>query len=157
MLGLEAIPMLLEKEFILLDVDVSTSHEVIDLLASLLIKSGRVRDCFGQACKEREASYPTGIPAAVMGLAIPHTSVEYVLEPAIAVARLRKPVTFVEMGTPDAPLGVQLVIMLAVKNPNDQLDTLQKLMMIFQDEEILRHIQSCSSVESLHESLYFLN
>jgi len=149
--------MLLEKEFIRTDVNASSAHQVIELLSGILVKGGRVKESFCVACEERETRYPTGIPAAGIGLAIPHTTTDHVIEPAIAVARLQNGVRFTEMGTLDTPLDVELVIMLAVQNPNTQLDTLQRLMAVFQDSEVLRQIRECDTVDGLHQLLMFLN
>lgn len=112
----------------------STVEAVLRALAARLLASGAVTDGFETAVLERERKYPTGLPT-VIPAAIPHTDPEHVIEPGIAVATLREPVDFGEMGgSGDATVPVRLVVMLVLREAHAQLDALQHLIQALQDE-----------------------
>lgn len=56
------------------------------------------------------------------------------------------------MGTDDTEIDVKVVFMLAVKEPQEQLQLLEKLMTIFQDKNILNNIVDLSE-ESVSDLL----
>ena len=79
-----------------------------------------------QALKDREAEFPTGINTGEKGVAIPHTDVSHVNKKGIAIATLKQPVEFVEMGTDDEYVNAQVVFMLAV-DEKGHLELLQAI------------------------------
>lgn len=114
--------------------DRSAVERVLRTLAARLLASGAVTAGFEAAVLERERRYPTGLPT-VIPAAIPHTDPEHVIEPGIAVATLREPVDFGEMGgSGDATVPVRLVVMLVLREAHAQLDALQHLIQALQDE-----------------------
>ena len=86
------------RELIEIDLDVKTSHEVIERLSKLLYKGGYVKDSFLDAVIEREKQYATGIPLDPVGIAIPHTDGIHVKKRAVAVGILANPIKFGTMG-----------------------------------------------------------
>jgi PTS system galactitol-specific IIA component len=66
----------------------SDSKDVITHLGKLLFDAGYVRDSFVDAALDRESRLPTGLPlSGDVNAAIPHTEVEHVLKPGLAIAR----------------------------------------------------------------------
>lgn len=108
---------------------------VLDDISQLLYKNGYVKESYTQAIKEREAIFPTGLNTTTFGIAIPHTDSKHVNEATIAVGVLKKPVTFQEMGAEDVEVPVRLVFMLAIKEPDKQLETLQSVISLIENEE----------------------
>ena len=69
----------------------SDSKDVITHLGNLLFEAGYVRESFVEAALDRELRLPTGLPlSGDVNAAIPHTEVEHVLKPGLAMATLTK-------------------------------------------------------------------
>lgn len=51
------------------------------------------------------------------------------------------------MGDKDSKVNVELVFMLAMKKPHEQVQTLQNLINLFQDEEAVNKLKTCKNVD----------
>lgn len=131
-----------KRELTFSKVSCKDSNEIIHYLADKLFEVGDVNADFEQAVKDREKVYPTGLPIGKISVAIPHTDVKYVKSPAIAIATLKNPVGFKNMANNKEVIDVKMVVMLAMKEPHSQVDMLQKLMGLFQNQELLEKIYS---------------
>lgn len=134
--------LILDESNILLNLDVSTNDEVLEVIAKNLIKNGYVKDTFLNAIIEREKIFPTGLPTEGVQVAIPHTDIEHVNKKTISVGVLKRPVDFSMMGGSGDTVPARLVFMLAMDEAHSQLELLQKLMGIFQEKKILEYIVS---------------
>lgn len=92
--------------------------------------------------------FPTGLPLESMGVAIPHTDPEHVIEATIAVATLARPVPFKMMGNDAKSVATHIVFMLAIKDPSKQITFLEKLMQLFQDEERMKQLLVASKEDA---------
>lgn len=131
-----------EDDLILTNLNVADRWEAIDELASLLLEKGYVRDTYLERVKEREREFPTGLPTEPVGVAIPHAEVEHCIKPAIAVAILANPISWIEMATNDSVLDVQVVLALAITEPDRQVKFLQRAMDFFTGGENLTQLVS---------------
>jgi PTS system galactitol-specific IIA component len=138
---------MLRKEFILLDMDCKDSQEAIRTLAQTFVRYGAVKESFVEAVLEREKNYPTGLPAVAFDIAIPHTVSKHVIQPVMAVGILRKPVEFHQMGSPDIILHPQVLFMLAISDPKEQLSLLRRIMKLLQNEKLLNGVKSVRTPE----------
>lgn len=141
----------LKDDLVLMDIEASNAEEVIEILGSKLYQGGYVKQSYIQAIKDREKKFPTGLPTEGVGVAIPHTDVIHVNEAAIAVGILKKPVSFEMMGMPEEEVKVEVIFMLAIKAPQEQLEVLQSLMNIFQKQEVLLNIKSSKDPKEVIE------
>ena len=144
--------MYLDETLILKDIEVTSAEEAIRLMAGNLFNKGLVKESYIEAIVEREKSFATGVPTKGYSVAIPHTDKEHVNEKAISVAVLKNPVDFVIMGEEKETTPVKLIFMLAMNESHSQLELLQRLMKIFQDDEILNrlaHEESKSTIKDL--------
>ena len=144
---------LLSPQLVFAQVDFNSADEIIHFLAEQLKKENKVKDTFEQAVKSREAVHPTGLPSGEIAVAIPHTDVQYVNAPAITFATLSHPISFHNMAVTEQTLNVQIVVMLALKNPHSQVEMLQKLMALFQDQELLSKLMQISSDKDLYKAV----
>ena len=142
---------LLRPEVILTDLDAKNADDALDHLSSLLFEYGYVRDSFSAAVKEREKRYATGLPARSMGVAMPHTDIEHVIKPCVAIATLRHPVTFIAMGSDDEKVQAQILFMLALNEPHAQLEMLQSIVTIIQNDDLLQAIKASNSPADIIE------
>ncbi|MGB9813416.1 MAG: PTS sugar transporter subunit IIA [Thermovenabulum sp.] len=129
-----------EKELIVIGMDVKDKTEAIEKLAERLESLGYVNGEYKNAVLEREKEFPTGLPTKGVGVAIPHTDIKYVIKSAIAVGILKKPVFFNVMGNPEEEVEVKVIFMLALKEPQLQINILRDLVDIFQNETLLEKI-----------------
>jgi len=137
-----------------LQVDAKNSTEVIQLLGEKLLAAGYVRDSFVAAALSRESELPTGLPlGAVYNAAIPHTDVEHVIKPALAVATLKNPVAFKNMIDPEDTVQVHLVILMALDQPKVQVEMLQEIALVLQDSATIEGLVQASSIEEVLTSL----
>lgn len=142
---------LLDRNLVVLNIEADTQKEALEKLAGRLCEAGYVKESFAQAILEREKVFPTGLPTEGYGVAIPHTDVEHVNKPAIALGILKKPVKFNLMGDldPNNQVDVRIMFMLAIKEPHMQLKLLQDIMEVIQDSVLLQKMVEAPDVEAL--------
>jgi PTS system galactitol-specific IIA component len=122
------------EENVLVKVEAETKEEVIHLLIDLLVKNGAVRPEYYDVIMEREKKYPTGLPTEGVKAAIPHGfSKTAVLQSAVAVATLARPVMFKNMAGTGEDLPVSVVFLFAMPGEHEQAEELEKVMSIFSD------------------------
>jgi galactitol PTS system EIIA component len=145
---------LLVPDAVCLKMDAKDSTEVIQTLGGKLLAAGYVKDSFVTAALSRESELPTGLPlGAAYNAAIPHTDVEHVIHPALALATLNTPVSFQNMVDPDDSVEVNLVILMALDQPKVQVEMLQEIAMVLQDSKTIEGLVQASSVEEVFTSL----
>ncbi len=143
----------LSKELVLVGMESASAEEAMRALGKTMLAAGLVRESFVEAVLEREKVYPTGIPAKVFDIAMPHTVADHVITPCLAVGVLREPVEFRQMGTPDIILHPRLIFMLAISDPKEQIDQLKKIMKLLQNDELLAGIRDAPDAERVVELL----
>lgn len=134
----------------------SDSKDVISHLGRLLFDAGYVRDSFVDAALDRESRLPTGLPlSGDVNAAIPHTEVEHVLKPGLAMATLSAPVTFQNMVSPEEAVPCQLVFIMALDQPKAQIEMLQEIAGILQNPTIINSLMVANDFEEVRAT--FLN
>ena len=73
------------KEAVFLNIDATSTDEVLDYVYHKMHDMGYVTEEFAQAVKDREHKYPTGLPGPICDIAVPHTDPEYVTKPFICL------------------------------------------------------------------------
>jgi PTS system galactitol-specific IIA component len=144
---------LLDPDFVICNLKALDAEKVIRHLGGLLYEKGLVKDTFVEAILAREKEMPTGLPIGEINAAIPHADIEHVIEPALAVATLREPVSFQVMVNPEESVEVSIVFLLALNKPHDQIEMLQKVAMVLQDSALLRDLKAARSSEEMLEVL----
>ena len=122
---------------------------VLRQLARNMFKQGFVRETYEDAVVLREKKFPTGLQTETYGIAIPHTDSIHVNQAAIGLGILEKSVSFKEMGDPQTDLDVRIIFMLAIKDPNKQLEVLQVLINLIQDTKKMRRVLTCTNKEEI--------
>ncbi len=141
---------MLRKELIKLDADVENSEEALRMMAEMFVQEGAAKPSYPDAIIAREAQYPTALPAEAFDIAIPHTFAEHVNEPAMGICVLKNPVEFKQMGSPEITLHPQLLFMLAITDPKDQITLLRKIMKLIQNADALKQIKEADSVDEIY-------
>lgn len=141
---------LLDPSAILLNLEAASSTEVIERLGGTLNDLGCVRDDFVQATLRREATMPTGLPlGGSINAALPHVDLEYVKQPALALATLKQPVVFYNMAETDREVPVRLVIMLALDKPESQVDMLRQIAEVLQNPAIVTQLTAARNADDI--------
>lgn len=143
-----------DENIVYIDKEFKNTDEFFEFAAGEL-KGEYVKDSFLAAIKEREAVFPTGLPIAHCGIAIPHCDSKHILKPFISVFRLKKPVQFIEMGTDDNALDISIIFLLGFFQHNgSQVELLQVLMNKFTDKA---YVEGLLRAKNKEEFLSFLN
>lgn len=126
------------------------SKDVIAHLGKLLCDAGYVRETFVEAALDRESRLPTGLPlSGDVNAAIPHTEVEHVLKPGLAMATLSAPVTFQNMVSPEEAVPCQLVFVMALDQPKAQIEMLQEIAVVLQNPSLIHRLMSAGDFEEI--------
>lgn len=141
---------MLRRDLIRLDLDVKDREEAIRTLAKDFVKAGVVKESFVDAVLEREQLSPTALPAVAYDIAIPHTVSAHVITPAMNVAVLKHPVEFQQMGSPEITLHPQVLFMLAISDPKDQLSLLRRIMKMLQNKELLNQVRGAKTTDEVY-------
>lgn len=139
-----------DRNNVLMGCVAENKEQVIQALVCAMEKSGFVTADYAQNVLDRERDYPTGLPTEGVKVAIPHgSSADGILRPGVGVAVLKSAVAFANMVDCTDLLDVELVFLLANKDPQDQLEDLQKLMECFSDEELLLRLKCAKDADDL--------
>lgn len=141
----------LKDSLIMTGVEAGSWEDVMRQIGGVLTREGYAKDSYVDALIRREKDFPTGLDIGGVGVAIPHTDISHVNRAGIAIGVLKDPVDFLQMGTDDEPVKVQLVFMLAVVNPNEHLDQLSRIVTIIQDKEVLSRLMKAEGAEHMIE------
>lgn len=150
---------LIDKSLICLDLEASSSAEVISKLGNKLVERNLVKQEYIQDVINREKEYPTGLPTYIP-VSIPHADAEGCYKTSMAIGVLKNPVKFFEMGNPENALDVELIFMLAIADSKEQVTWIKNMMKIFKSEEVLRKIKNASDsseIEVLLKNELFIN
>jgi PTS system galactitol-specific IIA component len=134
--------------------DATDAKDVISHLGKLLFDAGYVRDTFVDAALDRESRLPTGLPlSGDINAAIPHTEVEHVTKPGLAMATLVIPVAFQNMVAPEEAVPCQLVFVMALDQPKAQVEMLQEIAGVLQSPEIIKSLMTASDFAEVRAAL----
>ena len=135
----------IRPELVVANVEAVDAAGVINLLAERLHTQGLVEAGYGAATLAREQEHPTGLPTKPFPIAIPHADAEGVIQSSLAMASLKEPVIFQNMADPDEDLAVELVLLLANNNPEEQIQSLRNLSLVFGQPDKLLELRSLTS------------
>jgi PTS system galactitol-specific IIA component len=114
---------------------------------------GLVAAGYGAQTWDREMLHPTGLPTTPFCIAFPHADAEGVNQSALGLAVLQQSVKFQNMADPDEALDVMLVFMLANRDPEEQIQTLRNLAVLFGQPEKLVELRDQASLQGVESWL----
>lgn len=142
------------KEAVFLNIDATSTDDVLDYVYEKMHALGYVTEAFQQAVKDREHKYPTGLPGPVCDIAVPHTDPEYVIRPFIAVVTAKEGIPFIQMATRDVALKSRIIFVLGFKTGKYQVKILQTLIRRFiQENEMAEAFLKAKDVDSCYDML----
>lgn len=134
-------------ELVFLSLRTATDEECLEVMASRMVALGYARPSFPGAVIAREKVYPTGLPTAGAGVAIPHADAEHVIRPGLAIGILADTISFGLMGGDGERVPVDLVLMLAINDPARQVEVLEAVSKLVQDSDELARLKTCTKEE----------
>ncbi|OFK23961.1 PTS sugar transporter subunit IIA [Olsenella sp. HMSC062G07] len=143
--------MLFDKKLARFHIRADSAELAIHAGAQLLLEAGDVKTEFEQHVLKREKQFPTGLDTQPVGVAIPHTSSDYVNNSQIAFVSLEKPVEFHFMADTKRIIRVGMVFLLAMSKDHEHVDTLSTIMELFASEKTISELYACSSSTDLTE------
>ncbi|MBE5968031.1 MAG: PTS sugar transporter subunit IIA [Lachnospiraceae bacterium] len=139
----------LKESIIITGLDAASYEDVMHQIGGRLVQEGYAKESYVDALIAREKEFPTGLDVDGVGVSIPHTDVSHVNREGIAIGVLNQPVTFVQMGTDDETVEVRLIFMLAVVNPSEHIDQLQRIITIIQDKDFLNRLLEVKNAKQI--------
>lgn len=139
----------LNESLIFTDLEARTYEDVMRAVGQKVTAEGFAKESYVDALISREKDFPTGLDIDGFGVAIPHTDVSHVNKAATAIAILKNPVTFVQMGTDDDYVDAKVVFVLAVDDPQGHLEQLQRIISIIQDKDVLEKITQANEASEI--------
>ena len=139
------------RELIMVDVDAKDSEDAIRKVGTLFEKYGFVKDTYVDAVVEREKVFATGLEFPGISIAMPHTDIIHVNKPGVTVAKLAHPVEFEHMGEPGRKVQAEMLFMMAIVNPEDQIGTIMKVLGVFQNEEAMEAFKAAKTEDEVYE------
>lgn len=131
------------------DLAVADRDALLDLLGAAVTDLGMAKDGYAAALKEREHEFPTGLPISG-GVAIPHTSAEFVTGNTIVAATLTNPVSFFEMGGDEGSEAmVSTVFLLVFADSHSHVPLLAKVIANIQDEQFVNAIKDAHTAQAM--------
>lgn len=139
----------LREELIFTNIKVKNKDEAIRKMAESLYKKGFVKESYINAVLEREKIFPTGLPTEGVGVAIPHTDAIHVNRGIMSIGILQNPISFKIMGNPENNVDVSIIFMMALEEPESQIEMLQKLMKLLQDKDLLLKVKQLQNPKEI--------
>ncbi|HWJ80211.1 MAG TPA: PTS sugar transporter subunit IIA [Niallia sp.] len=124
----------IDEELIFIGDTFENDIEILDFLASELIKKGYVKSSYKDALIKRENEFPTGLDYGDYGVAIPHSDADHVLHSTLAIVVPSSPIYFNNMDG-SGKVEVQLICNIVLKDKKNQTTMLSSLMGLFSNEE----------------------
>lgn len=145
---------LLEPKAILYNLEAENSEQVLSRLGELLFNTGYVKETFVNGAIERERNFPTGLElGGEINAAIPHTDIEHVIKPGLALAILKDTVNFKNMGNKEQDVPCKLVFVMALNEAHAQVDMLRELATVLQKPETLKKLIVAVKYSDIVEAL----
>lgn len=138
--------MYFDQHLCLFNIEAKTKEEILTTMAQMLLSHGIVKQDYLTGILEREQQYPTGLLVNSIGFAIPHTDSSKVNQSQICFASLKHPVIFSGMTDDKEQIPVKFIFMLAMKQAHEQVENLQNLIGLFQNEEQIKLLEQCQSI-----------
>ena len=110
---------------------VESQDQLFQMMTDKMLEAGCVKENYYEGISNREKEYPTGLLVNQTGFAIPHT----------------------DMVDKSHKISVELVFMLAMAQPHEQVNTLQNLIALFQNDEKVAKLKECNTEKELMQIL----
>ncbi|CUL22299.1 PTS system galactitol-specific enzyme IIA component [Listeria monocytogenes] len=144
---------LFQKELTLINSRYESQAELFEYTSKILEKEQYVEPTFREAVTSREVVFPTGLEMNGIKIAIPHTDTIFVKRPFVLVNKLSTPIPFIQMGSSEKWIDVEVIFMLGIKTPKDQVPLLSSIMEKFMEADFVEQIKTINDSNTLCDFL----
>lgn len=141
------------QDLIEVNMKFNSRYEVLEYMAKKLISEGYAKSSFVDAILEREAHYPSAIAFDPMPIAIPHVDAAHVLQSTVFFLRLKNPLEFQMMGSPEEKIDVYFISMFALKDKEHIGKVLTSLITAYQDVHLITQLWSAKGHDEVYQLL----
>ena len=142
----------IHRELIAVGIDAKDSEDAIRQVGKLFEENGYVKDTYVDAVVAREKVFATGLELEGISIATPHTDIIHVNRPGVTVAKLAHPVEFEHMGEPGRKVQAEMLFMMAITNPEDQIGTIMRVLGVFQNKEALEAFKAAETEDEVYDA-----
>lgn len=132
---------LLKKELVFLNLKERDFSAAVALIGGKMHELGAVKSSYVDAVQEREKKLPTGLFLGDYGVSIPHTDCGHVNYSAVSIATFQHEIEVRSMIEPEKSIQTRLMFLMAIQDPNGQIQMLKDLMKLFKNVEVLKKLQ----------------
>ena len=145
---------LFDEKIIAVGMKAGNADDAIRKLGRLMDAAGFVTEDYADDVIARERDFPTGLPTQPISVAIPHADPDNVNIDSIAIAVLKDPVDFVQMGSNGKiQLSVSIVFMLALQDFKRQTAVIRDLIAMIQNKELIQKIKNSSTPKAIYKAI----
>ena len=141
---------IIDRRHVLVGLSASGREEALRKVADLLRSTDCVKESFTDAVLAREEVYPTGLNLKYNAIAMPHTDPQHVNRPGIALVKLDKSVEFWHMGGSGELVQAEMIFMMAITDPEEQINNLKKVMQVFLDADLVEKFRNARDADELY-------
>ena len=145
--------MKLESDLIFLNEGNLSREDLFEKVSNKLLEKNLVQESYLDAVIARENNHPTAMQLAKMVVAIPHVDVEHVKEERLIVATSLGGVEFKSAEDHGENINANIVFFLLLKNKDDHLQFLVKLMGLFRNTEVMEQILNAVQPDEIISTL----
>lgn len=128
-------------------------EDVLEELSNAAIAKGYAKPNYHKAILEREAKYPTGLHVPDIGVAIPHADAEWANESSLTIGVMDHPVKFKPMDGLGGDVNVEIIFMLTIQDPKEQIDFLRAFSSVLGTPDVLLEFKKTGDYHKLIEKI----
>ena len=136
-----------------LHINKRNKEDVLEELSNAAIAKGYAKPDYHKAILEREEKYPTGLHIPLIEVAIPHADAEWANESSLTIGLLEKPVVFKPMDGMGGDVNVEIVFMLTIQDPKEQIEFLKAFSSTLGTPEVLVEFKKTGDYKVLVEKI----
>jgi PTS system galactitol-specific IIA component len=134
-------------------VGVVSKDDALAKLADKALEMGWVRQGYREALLRREASYPTGLHAQGLDIAIPHADPEWTLLPSMVVGLLEQPAAFEPMGGQGSQVLARIILLLIIPDADAHIEFLRAISGLIEDPRRFQEFDKTEDIDLLLKHL----
>ena len=136
-----------------LHISKDNKEEVLEELSNAAIAKGYAKPDYHKAILEREIKYPTGLHIPEIEVAIPHADAEWANESSLTIGLLDQPVKFQPMDGMGGDVNAEIIFMLTIQDPKEQIDFLRAFSTILGTPDVLLDFKKSGDHKALIEKI----
>jgi len=136
-----------------LHISKDNKEDVLEEMSNAAIAKGYAKPNYHKAILEREEKYPTGLHIPEIEVAIPHADAEWANESSLTIGLLDHPVKFQPMDGMGGDVNAEIIFMLTIQDPKEQINFLRAFSTILGTPDVLLDFKKTGDYHTLVEKI----